>query len=151
MTNEERSQAYWNEYFIEMAEFVSCKSKDPSTKVGAVIVRPDHTVAATGYNGFPRGMSDAKELYANREIKLQRSIHAEMNAIITAREPLMGYTLYVWPFHTCSMCSLNIIQTGIIRVVYPPLPDRLFDRWSEDFVLAAEFYDEANVETVRHN
>jgi deoxycytidylate deaminase len=33
-------------------------SKDPSTKVGAVIVRPDLTVASIGYNGFPRGMSD---------------------------------------------------------------------------------------------
>jgi len=48
----------WDRWFLDMAEFVSGKSKDPSTKCGAVITRPDHTVVSMGYNGFPRGVEE---------------------------------------------------------------------------------------------
>lgn len=48
----------WHEYFLDMAGFVSSKSKDPSTKCGAVIVSPNNVVLATGYNGFPRGVRE---------------------------------------------------------------------------------------------
>jgi dCMP deaminase len=48
-----RSQDWWDRYFLDIAEEVSKASKDPSTKVGAVIVRPDRTVASLGYNGLP--------------------------------------------------------------------------------------------------
>ncbi|GHU49660.1 hypothetical protein FACS189459_1810 [Bacilli bacterium] len=38
-----------------IALLVAQKSEDPSTIVGAVIVRPDNTIASTGYNGVMRG------------------------------------------------------------------------------------------------
>ena len=48
----------WDELFIEMAFLVSEKSKDPSTKVGCVLVSKDNTVLSTGNNGFPRGVKE---------------------------------------------------------------------------------------------
>ncbi len=48
----------WDQYFIKMAQLISTKSKDPSTKVGCVIVGPDNEVRSTGYNGFPRGVRE---------------------------------------------------------------------------------------------
>lgn len=61
----------WDKFFIEMAMLISSKSKDPSTKVGCVIVGPDNEVRSTGYNGFPRGvieLADARK-HAPREIQ----------------------------------------------------------------------------------
>jgi len=46
----------WHDRFFAMADLVGSWSKDPSTKVGAVIIRPDRTIASVGYNGFPRGV-----------------------------------------------------------------------------------------------
>lgn len=48
----------WNEYYVGMARLVALKSKDPSTKVGCVIVGPDREVRSTGFNGFPRGVRE---------------------------------------------------------------------------------------------
>jgi dCMP deaminase len=48
----------WDEYFIKMAFLVAEKSKDPSTKVGCVIVGPDNEIRSTGFNGFPRGVAE---------------------------------------------------------------------------------------------
>ena len=46
--------ADWDQRFIALADHIGQWSKDPSTQQGAVIVRPDKTIAATGFNGFPR-------------------------------------------------------------------------------------------------
>ena len=99
----------WDERFFALADMVGSWSKDPSTKVGAVIIRPDRTIASVGYNGFPRGVYDGPEIYEDRPRKLLRTVHAEANAILSAREPLHGYTLYVTPLHPCANCS------GLIR------------------------------------
>ena len=48
----------WDEYFLAMCQLVASKSKDRSTKVGAIIVGPDNEIVSTGYNGFPRGIND---------------------------------------------------------------------------------------------
>jgi dCMP deaminase len=58
-----------------------------------VIVRPDRTVSATGFNGFPRGIADTPERLNHRETKYALVAHAELNAILTAREPQHGYTI----------------------------------------------------------
>src|SRR5271167_774541 len=71
----ENKQAKWDIYYLNMARYIATKSKDPSTKTGAVIVRPDHSVCSTGFNGFPRGMKDDAALYADREKKYSRTVH----------------------------------------------------------------------------
>lgn len=140
-----RKQERWDRYFLTVAQAVSTASKDPSTKVGAVIVRPDKTMASFGYNGFPRGIADTDERLNNREVKYDLVVHGEINAILTAREPLHGYTLYTWPFITCKRCSLHVIQAGIKRVVAPELPDHLKERWAASVRDAGQLYDEAGV------
>jgi dCMP deaminase len=84
----------WDEFYLGMAKYIASKSKDPSTKTGAVIVRPDKSLCSIGFNGFPKKMPDDPALYANRDEKYSRIVHCEMNALLFSREQLTGYTLY---------------------------------------------------------
>lgn len=135
----------WDWRFMNLAEFVSSWSKDPSTQVGAVIVRPDRTIASVGYNGFPRGVKDDDDRLSNRELKYQMTVHAEINAILSSREPLHGYTIYVTPFQPCSQCAASIIQAGIKEVVtFKPLGGE-DARWQNSFKVASTMFEEAGV------
>ena len=119
----------WDLRFLGLARTVSSWSKDPSTQVGAVIVRPDKTVASVGYNGFPRNMPDFPELYANRDEKYSRIIHAEINAVLHAREQITGYTLYTYPLLPCDRCMVQMMQAGIKRIVSMQGTPQLMERW----------------------
>ena len=55
--------ANWDARFLELAHHESRWSKDPSTKVGAVIANDQHQVLSLGYNGFPRGVEDRASRY----------------------------------------------------------------------------------------
>ena len=87
----------WDGRFLDLATFIAEWSKDPSTKVGAALVRPDRTIAAVGFNGFPRGVLDHVERYEDRPTKYEMVVHAELNALLSSRESLEGYTIYVAP------------------------------------------------------
>lgn len=137
----------WDERGLALARFIAGWSKDPSTRVGAAILRSDRTVASVGFNGLPRGVEDAPGRLLDREIKLAMVRHAEENAIAFAREPLHGYTLYVAPLWPCSRCAGAIIQSGIARVVYEVKGDR--PGWSETGQLALTMLREAGVITVQ--
>jgi dCMP deaminase len=139
----------WVARFIKLAEEVSTWSKDSSSRVGAVIVRPDRTIASVGFNGFPRGVEDYHERIANRDTKLLYTIHAEMNAILSAKEPLKGYSLFVWPFQPCAHCAASIIQSGI-KEVYCPFNAHLdsYERWADSFKAALQMFDEAGVRVI---
>lgn len=131
----------WHEYYIGMAEYASRKSKDPSTKVGAVLVRPNRTVASVAFNGLPRGMEDKPEILENREVKLRHILHAEMNAILNSPERPEGCHLYVWPMPPCTHCASAIIQAGITHVYsVPPMP-----RWEESCKAGRRALEEAGV------
>lgn len=127
----------WDNRFIDMARLVSSWSKDPSTQVGAVIVRPDRTVAGVGYNGFPRGYSDDPAFYIERSVKYDRIVHAEANAILGSHGPLNGTTIYTWPIPPCSHCAGLIVNAGITRVVSPPPPDR----WAESCAIGRGIFE----------
>lgn len=143
----------WDRRFIQAAELISTWSKDPSTKCGAVIVRPDKTIASTGYNGFPKGTSDADEFYADRELKYSRVVHAEVNAVLHAREPLHGYSIYTWPSGfsgSCDRCATVIIQSGIKRLVHIRAESDFASRWQEAAERALQLYEEAGVEVTHY-
>lgn len=137
----------WDLRFLDMAEHVAQWSKDPSNKVGAVIVRPDLTVASVGFNGFPKGCSDDPSIYEDRDLKLARVIHAELNAILHAREPLHGYTIYTSP--PCDRCAAHIIQAGLSRVVYRRHEVDRFERWRDSIDRGNGMFAEAGVEVSR--
>jgi dCMP deaminase len=134
--------------YLKLAEHIASWSKDPSTKTACVIIRPDGTIASVGYNGFPRKIKDDIALWNNREEKYKRVIHCEMNAILSARERLDGYTLYNFPGQSCDRCSVHIIQAGIVRVVSPLLKNDYTERWKESTKLADQLFKEAGVEIV---
>ena len=125
-----------------MAMEVASFSKDPSTKVGAVIVNEYNRFVSMGYNGFPRKMKDDNRLH-DRSLKYPRIIHAEINAILFAQRDLEGCTLYTMPFMPCEKCAPVIIQTGIKRVVsvFSNNP-----RWTDSFKVAKDMFDETGVE-----
>ena len=138
----------WQARFLALTKEIASWSKDSGTKVGSVIVRPDRTICSVGFNGFPRGIEDNPSAIANRDTKLLRTIHAELNAILSAKEPLNGYSIFVWPFQPCSQCAAAIIQSGI-KDVYCPFTDHSSnDRWSESFKSALQMLDEANVRVI---
>jgi dCMP deaminase len=139
----EKEMTDWHHRFLSMAAHVGSWSKDPSTKVGAVIVRKDRTIVSVGYNGFPRGCRDLPELYADREKKYPRTVHAEVNAILTAREPLHGCSLYVSPLYPCPSCAGIIIQSGIFAV-YAHMPSEP-GHWAEAFETSKQMFKEAGV------
>ena len=135
---------------LDLADHAAKRSRDPSTKVGAVILRPDNTVASMGYNGFPRHTNDSAEIYLDRQRKLLRTVHAELNAILTAREPLHGYTIYVSPLFSCANCAASIIQSGISRIVCR-MPAESITRWKESFDEAQNLFKEAKITVDIHH
>ena len=140
----------WFNRFLELSNHVSKWSRDPTTKVSAILVDNEYNVRALGYNGFPRGVIDSEERLNNRDLKYPITVHAEQNVIATcARLGIRteGCTLVCTHF-PCSTCSGSIIQAGIKRVViYQPNEDFL-SRWSESLALSRLLFEEAGVEVV---
>jgi dCMP deaminase len=144
--------AKWIRRFIDLAAHVAGWSKDPSSQVGAVIIRPDRSVASVGFNGLPRGVSDDTARLADRDQKLLYTVHAELNAILAAREPLHGCSIVVYPFQPCAACAAAIIQAGISEVICPKIPDsytrpgdmsKASTRWADSFHAARTMFHEA--------
>jgi dCMP deaminase len=133
----------WDYRALSLAKFTANWSKDPSTKVGAVVMRPDKTVASVGFNGFPRNVSDDTRLN-NRDEKYELIIHAEMNAILTAAEPVRGYTLAVWPMFPCTRCAVHIVQAGIAHVIGPSI-SKTNERWIGSIEKSTAIFKEAGV------
>lgn len=135
----------WDIRMLQLAQLVSTWSKDPSTKVGAVITDEKHRVISLGYNGFPSKCADHDEVYADRERKYRRILHAERNALLFTTQDLTGSICYTYPFPPCCACASMLIQAGIDRVVaIEPTKDQL-KRWSEEFDEAFKMYYEAKV------
>ena len=126
-----------DEYYLSIAEAVLARSTCLRRKYGAVIVKDDEIIS-TGYNGAPRGMQNCCDVgYCYREEKHithgERyeaccSVHAEMNAIISAsRRDMIGSTLYLVGFEAdgspvenitpCSICRRLIYNAGIAAIV----------------------------------
>lgn len=138
----------WDERFVRIAWEVASWSKDPGTKVGAVLVN-DKRILATGYNGFPSGISDTLERYFDREVKLAYTVHAEVNALLNAAKngaKTEGSILYT-TFHPCVNCAASVIQGGITRVVCPSV-ESAPSRWHESFGRARDLMEEAGLVVV---
>ena len=147
----------WDKHFLQLALDHARMSKDPSTKVGAVIVGPDLEIRSVGFNGFPRGIEDTTRRLANREEKLKLMVHGEMNAVLAAARvgiPLKGCVMYVaatnalgevWGGNPCTRCSVEIIQAGIVRIISWPFKT-VPSHWQEDLMFARNILLEAGVD-----
>jgi dCMP deaminase len=123
--NEEK----WHIRFLRLAQEVASWSIDPSTKVGCVLVR-NRRVVSTGYNGFPKNISDDFERLMDREKKYEITVHAEVNAYVT--------------FSPCSHCAAVLINAGI-QEVYVVGGSIIPDRWLSNFITASNLLAEAGV------
>lgn len=136
----------WDAYFLAIAALVAERSKDPSTKVGAVIVGPDHEIRSTGYNGFPRGIDDSPARLADRPTRYSFTVHAEPNAIFNAVRvgtSTRNCTLYVAGLPPCHECVKAIIQAGIVRVVH--FDKAVPERWQASIERGRTLLSEANI------
>lgn len=148
MAEGEVTRPTFHEWAFGEAAHAARRSKDPSTRVGAAIFRPDGTLASKGYNGFPRGVGDDPARLADRPTRYLMTVHAEANAIVTAREPLHGHTIFS-TFFPCAACAGLIIQSGISCVVAPEPAKELRERWAASIEAAETMFREAGVQTVR--
>lgn len=125
-------------YYLDIADTVAARSTCLRRRYGAVIVNHDQIIS-TGYVGAPRGRQNCCDLGTcvreqlkiprGERYELCRSVHAEMNAVISAsRDQMIGGTLYlvgrevsngeyVKNSVSCSLCKRVIINSGIERVV----------------------------------
>lgn len=136
----------WNMRFLEMAKMVGSWSKDPSTKVGAVIVDDDRRVISLGYNGFPKGVADNNRL-EDRNEKYKMIVHAERNALLFASTSVHDCTIFTYPFIPCPVCAGMIIQSGIRRIVSLQTDN---PRWQEDFEISRKMLEEAEVALIEY-
>jgi dCMP deaminase len=140
----------WDRYFIEVAEVVSRKSKDPSSQIGAVIVGPERQIISTGFNGFPRGIDEGDATRWERPAKYMWVEHAERNAVYNAARhgiALRGCTLYLYGFGPivvpCTECSKALIQSGIVEIV--GYAAKTHTGWDENLKFSEALLDEAGI------
>lgn len=125
-------------YYLDIAETVIKRGTCLRRNYGAIVVKNDEIIS-TGYTGAPRGRKNCTDLgYCIREKKqiprgqnyeICRSVHAEANAIISAkRSDMLEATMYlvgkeaktdeyVLNANSCTMCKRLIINAGISRVI----------------------------------
>lgn len=121
----------WDQKFFGLCDEIATWSKDPITRLGCVIVGPDHEIRSIGYNGLPRGCNDNVPERHERPLKYRYFAHAEENAIANAARigmPLKGCIIYCqWP--PCDRCARMIIGAGIgeVKCQGDEIPDRRID------------------------
>lgn len=135
----------WDLRFLEMAKLVATWSKDPSTGIGAVITNDKNRIISLGFNGYPRGIKD--EGMENREEKLAKVLHAEVNAVLFSNRDLTGHTIYIYPLLPCSQCMSIIIQSGITRIVILQSDQQkeIVKRWKESTDISLNMAKEAGI------
>lgn len=146
-----RKLSKWDRRFIRLAKFVSEWSKDPNSKVGAVVTNKFGAIAL-GYNGFPAGIEDDERL-DNRKLKLNMIIHAEQNALIIAGSQAKGSSLYVWGKPICARCAVLIIQAGIERIFAVNPEDEINKKseWYASGKLAIKMFEEVGKTIINFN
>ena len=114
----------WDTYFMSIALLSSFRSKDKHTSNGACIADCENKIVGIGYNGLPRGLDDnTDQFWSDDDNNIENSrhtyvVHAEKNAIYNSMtHNLKKGTIYVTQF-PCNVCTQEIIQVGIRRVVY---------------------------------
>ncbi|HEY8947996.1 MAG TPA: hypothetical protein VIM56_03830 [Rhizomicrobium sp.] len=144
-----------DQYLLREAYRHALYSRDPSTRVGAVLAHEDHIISA-GFNDFPEGITQSEERWTNRDLKLRLIVHAEMNAVLAAAKKgrrLSGSTLYlcatddsglVWGGCPCVRCTVELLQAGIREVVSYPFKGG-FSKWEAELREAKLLLAEAGI------
>ena len=120
------SRPDWSNYFIDIAETVATRATCARAQCGAVLVM-DNRIVSTGYNGSPPGEYHCIEIECIMEDNhCQRSIHAEVNAVVFAYRDLRGADMYVSKnnisgssgYRACRECKKVMRAAGIRDIVW---------------------------------
>lgn len=144
----------WDRLFMRLVYEYASKSKDPSSKIGAVIAR-DRRPVLFGYNGFPEGVEDSPERLNDRDTKYMMVEHAERNAIDMAAR--FGISTVDGILYTqvlpCAGCAKAIIQARIREIVLHQPADEYFQtrssasaNWKKDHEFSKIMFSEAGVQ-----
>lgn len=138
----------WDEFFLRHVYLTALKSKDPRTRIGAILVRDKHIISS-GYNGFGRGVKDLGERYNDRDAKYAFICHAEFNSVLQCAKLGISSdntTLYT-PGFPCSECCKAIIQGGISEIVlHKQWPNLTYsEKWVKSFEISKMMTDEAGI------
>ncbi|HVT60834.1 MAG TPA: dCMP deaminase family protein [Thermoanaerobaculia bacterium] len=119
---EPRASLTWDEYFILIALFTSLRSKDPRSKVGAVLVNGRKHIVGTGYNGFVREADETRFTWRSDgdwlDTKYPYVVHAEQNAILNATTSNLDDCVIYTTLFPCNECARIIAQKKIRTVIY---------------------------------
>lgn len=146
VVHQHKLEAHWRDRFLALACQVASWSRDPSTKVGAVVFDDLKRIASVGFNGFPRNVNDDVARYNDRPTKYKLVVHAEVNAILNARSSVDGCAMMV-TLHPCSDCTKMLIQAGIKTVYCPPPRTATHedDEWAVDAKFSRLMMTEAGI------
>lgn len=145
----------WDEWFMEMVYLIARKSKDPRTKIGAVLVK-NSRIISMGYNGIPSGVRDESSRLERPE-KYDWIAHAEANCCYFAAKygiSVENSTVYTQGLPCCS-CCISLIQTGVKEVVihkqWENISTKITNRgtWRDVYKKSDIMFTEAGV-TVRY-
>ena len=143
--------------FLPDAQAAQGRSKDRSTKVGAVALDDNYVLKGSGYNGFPRGVDDEVEARHQLPLKYDWTVHAEMNVVAQAARPVLeGTTVILTSLHPCPTCSGLLIQSGVKRILtrrteeIKRIEEGRVD-WDDKALIAMEMLREAGVEVVYYD
>lgn len=140
----------WDTYFLNLADVVATKSKDPNTHVGCVVVGPDKEIRTTGYNSPPRGVDDSIAERFERPEKYFWMEHAERNAFYNAARvgtPMKGCTLYICAT-PCIDCARAVVQVGIKDIVIDAEGQEVWsvrEHWKESMLRSMQLFKEAGI------
>lgn len=122
-------------------------SKD-TTKVGCVILDSEtNGILSSGYNGFPRGVSENIASRWEHPEKYSFVSHAEANAVCQSANSgasLRNATCVV-NYFPCAECSKHLIQSGIKKVITREPSEDMVVRWGESFKYSKIMFAEAGV------
>lgn len=141
----------WQKHYFKLAKNIADWSKDPSTKVGAIVIGADGQIESQGYNGFPRKILDKKTRLQNKATKNKYVIHAELNCVFNAclsGIQLKNSTMYIYGALPCSECAKAIIQAGIVEV-YALQPENKPD-WLASQTFAEKLFKEAKIKYTKY-
>lgn len=115
----------WVNFFMTVVDASAKLSRDPKTKVGAVIVK-NKRIKSTGFNGAPSNFPDDKVPWICTDSdqlidqKNTYMCHAELNAVLNYDgqiSDLRDSDIYV-SVSPCHHCACMLAQVGIKRVIY---------------------------------
>jgi dCMP deaminase len=125
-----RKRAGWGHFAMSLAKAAAERSEDPHVQVGACVLRHDMSVGGVGYNGAPPGVDVD---WSDREARLLRVVHAEVNALAYVRPGECGcIAVTLLPCRTC----LTLLARYGIKIVWY---GEVYKRDETALTLAEEF------------